>query len=350
MKIRDYFNVLITIALGLCPCLGASATEKAQITSLYDAFGKSSELQKDWGFAAYIEYGGKRILFDTGNNAEVFAHNVKAKGIDLKKLDFVIVSHRHSDHATGLNYLMKVNPKVAVYVPKENFSVFGAALPGAFIKPNDTLPTEFRYFDGKVPDKLTFGSAWPQGNFKWVAENMEIAPGFQLILLKGEWGVDLPVMEISLAIDTPDGTILVVGCSHPTIEKVVQATAEVTKRPIHLVVGGLHLLPAKDDEIHRIAAALRDDWKVDYVAPLHCTGEAAFGIFKGTFGERYIYAGLGTTIKFGSTVMAVDENGRPTTYAMDRAEIRTVHELMVKSDDFPARMYAQRTQLSSAAR
>ena len=70
----------------------------ARITVLYDAFGKPSAMKKDWGFSVFIEYGGKRILFDTGNNAGIFAHNVKAKGIDLTKLDFVVVSHRHGDH------------------------------------------------------------------------------------------------------------------------------------------------------------------------------------------------------------------------------------------------------------
>ena len=40
-------------------------------------------MKKDWGFSALIEYGGKRILFDTGNNSDIFAQNVKAKGVDL---------------------------------------------------------------------------------------------------------------------------------------------------------------------------------------------------------------------------------------------------------------------------
>src|SRR5947208_13265909 len=44
---------------------------KAQITILYDAFGRASEMEKDWGFAALIEYGGKRILFDTGDNPDI---------------------------------------------------------------------------------------------------------------------------------------------------------------------------------------------------------------------------------------------------------------------------------------
>ena len=68
---------------------------KAQITVLYDAFGQSSAMHKDWGYAALVEYGGKRILFDTGNNPDILEHNAKAKGIDLSKLDFVVMSHRH---------------------------------------------------------------------------------------------------------------------------------------------------------------------------------------------------------------------------------------------------------------
>jgi len=138
--------------------IGVSAanaqTGAAQITLLYDAFGKTSTLTKDWGFAALIEYGGKRILFDTGNNAEIFAHNVEAAGIDLKQLDFVVISHRHGDHTSGLNYLLKVNPEVKIYVPQENFGVFGAALPGTFYRRNDSLPADMRYFGGKPPDAL----------------------------------------------------------------------------------------------------------------------------------------------------------------------------------------------------
>ena len=102
-------------------------------------------------------------------------------------------------------------------------------------------------------------------------------------------------MEISLAIDTPDGIVLMVGCSHPTIEKIVEAAKSVIDKPIHLVFGGTHLLPATPEEISRIATALRDDWKVAWIAPAHCTGEPAFAILKESFGDRYLYAGLGTT-------------------------------------------------------
>jgi 7,8-dihydropterin-6-yl-methyl-4-(beta-D-ribofuranosyl)aminobenzene 5'-phosphate synthase len=139
---------VLTAGIGVSAAGVQSST--GQITVLYDAFGKTSMLTKDWGFAALIEYGGKRILFDTGNNAEIFARNVEAKGIDLKQLDFAVVSHRHGDHTSGLNHLLKVNPQVKIYAPQENFGVFGGALPSTFYRRNDSLPTDMRYFDGKT--------------------------------------------------------------------------------------------------------------------------------------------------------------------------------------------------------
>lgn len=338
MKITRYIEQLLFVMAAVLFVLTPvqASNDKARITVLYDAFGKTSKLTKDWGFSAYIEYGGKRILFDTGNNAEIFAHNVAEEGIDLTKLDFAVVSHRHGDHAAGVTHLVSVNPKVPIYVPKENFSLFGAALPGKFLKPNNDLPPEMRYFDGKVPERLTFGSAWPEGNFTWVTENMEVAPGFHLILLKGPWGVDLDVMEISLAIDTPDGTVLIVGCSHPTLEKVVEAAAaEITGKPIHLVLGGTHLLPAKPDEINRIAAALRDDVGVHYLAPVHCTGEAAFGLLQQAFADRYIFAGLGSTVQLGKKVVALNEDGQiETATAMDPEDMRNYQLMALDSHDY----------------
>lgn len=108
--------------------------DKAQITILYDAFGKDPAMQKDWGYAALVEYGGKRILFDTGNNPDVLERNAKAKGVDLSKLDFVVTSHRHGDHMGGLSYVLKVNPRVKIYAPKEGFGVYGGDLPSTFYR------------------------------------------------------------------------------------------------------------------------------------------------------------------------------------------------------------------------
>src|SRR5204862_3153755 len=136
--------------------------------------------------------------------------------------------------------------------------------------------------------------------------------------------------EIALAIDTPDGVVLVVGCSHPTIEKIVEAAKSATNKPIHLVLGGTHLLPANDAQIRTIAASLRDNWNVRFIAPVHCTGEPAFEILKASFGDRYIYAGLGTTVLLGPKVTVKAEAGQPSKNAMDDKDLRSYREAVMR--------------------
>jgi 7,8-dihydropterin-6-yl-methyl-4-(beta-D-ribofuranosyl)aminobenzene 5'-phosphate synthase len=267
-----------------------------RVTILYDAFSKSPALRKDWGFAAVIEYGGKRILFDTGNNAETFAYNVKALGIDLKRLDFVIISHRHGDHTSGLNYLLSVNPGVRIYVPKETYGVFGSSLPGTFYRRSESLPPEMRYFGGASPEVIRHGTPWTRANFVYVDSLTEVAPDTYLIATVSQTPGTLELRELALAIKTPKGIILATGCSHPGIEKILDASMAVDNH-VHLIFGGLHLVTTPDPEVERIANALREKWKVDLIAPGHCTGEPAFAALQKAFGERYLYAGLGTILK-----------------------------------------------------
>ena len=275
--------------------MASAGPPKPQITILYDAFGKDSAMQKDWGYAALVEYGGKRILFDSGNNPEVFAQNAKAKSIDLSKLDFVVMSHRHGDHMGGLAYLLKVNPKVKIYAPKEGFGVYGADLPSSFYRKDSSLPSEQRYYGGAPPDLMRFGSAWPGANFQLVDKTVEIASDIYLISLVSDKPGTLELHELSLAIKAPDGMVLVVGCSHPGIDKIVEAASTIDPR-IHLIVGGFHLVVATDADIQKIVTALHDTFNVHYLAPGHCTGEPAFTALKRAFGDRYLYAGLGTTL------------------------------------------------------
>jgi 7,8-dihydropterin-6-yl-methyl-4-(beta-D-ribofuranosyl)aminobenzene 5'-phosphate synthase len=75
----------------------------------------------------------------------------------------------------------------------------------------------------------------------------------------------------------------------------VEAAASINPH-IHLVAGGFHLVVARDEEIEKIVSSLHDQWGVEYIAPGHCTGESAFVALKRVFGERYLYAGFGTTI------------------------------------------------------
>lgn len=303
----------------------------SRITVLYDAFGKNPALQKDWGYSALIEYGGKRILFDTGDNPEILAHNAKIKGVDLTKLDFVIMSHRHSDHMGGLTYLLSVNPKVKIYAPKENFGVYGFSLPSTFYRKDNTLPADQRYYDGKPPAIMKFGSAWPNANFELIDRTTEILPGVHLIFQVSDKPMTMELRELSLAIDTPEGVVLVVGCSHPGLDKIVGAATMINKH-IHLVTGGYHLVVAKDAEIAQTITMLHDTFNVDYVAPSHCTGEPAFAALKQAFGDHYLYAGLGTSISLGANPLAVSTS-YPRRPLMDKDDIAAYQRLLKKSDE-----------------
>jgi len=341
---KSYLRILISILLAISlmffliacsevakPSAMTINPPKAQITVLYDAFGKNPALQKDWGYAALIEYGGKRILFDTGDNPDILAHNAKVLRADLSKLDFVVMSHRHSDHMGGLNYLLSVNPKVKIYAPKENFGVYGFSLPSTFYRKDNSLPPEQRYYDGKPPDTMKFGTAWPKANFELVEKTTEILPGVHLIFQISDKPTTMELRELSLAIETPEGIVLIVGCSHPGLDKIVDAATKINKR-ILMVTGGFHQVVAKDIEIEQIVSNLHDTFKVDFVAPSHCTGEPAFTAFKKTFGDHYIYAGLGTSIGLNTDMLSVANiSNKKLTMGID--ELRAYRALLSKSDE-----------------
>jgi 7,8-dihydropterin-6-yl-methyl-4-(beta-D-ribofuranosyl)aminobenzene 5'-phosphate synthase len=290
-------HVLRILAFVLVCAAAIPCRAQNKVTILYDAFGESKELTKDWGFSALVEHNGKRILFDTGNNAAIFEHNVKALGVDLTKLDFVVISHRHADHTTGLKYVLSVNPHVTVYVPADGANGFGGApIPDAFFRADDSLPTTMRYFEGTEPGRLTFGKLYDTGNFVLVNQLTEVSPGIFLVRTVSQKTGSLELPELTLAIKRSDGLLLVDGCSHAGIEAILGATSAVDPRT-EIVFGGLHLVTTPLAEIDALVENLKTKWKVQRIAPGHCTGEPAFARLRKAYGENYLYAGLGTTVE-----------------------------------------------------
>lgn len=275
--------------------LQAEAQQPARVTILYDAFGPGSALQKDWGFAALIEYGGRRILFDTGNDAAIFARNVERLGVDLTRLDAAVISHRHGDHTTGLEVLIAANPPVPIYAPQEG-AFFRGGAPKEFLARDASVPANMRYFDGKDPDALRSGTPWPRANFQIVTRTTEILPGFFVLTTRSDKPGTREMNELSLAVRTPQGLAVVVGCSHPGVEKILDAAAQIYKQ-LYTSIGGLHLVQTPREEIERVAAVLHDTLKLQRVAPGHCTSEPGFAAFIRKFGDRFDQAGLGATLQ-----------------------------------------------------
>lgn len=278
---------------------GATAQEPpARVTVVYDAFGKPSALKRGWGYSALVEYGGKRILFDTGGNLDDFTFNANALGVDLARLDFVVLTHRHGDHTSGLHHVLKVNPGVRIYTPVEGAN-FDTPTPPALVnlikRRVETAPEDMHYFEGKYPERLASGSPWPGARFMQIRTPTEVAPGFWLFTVQSDTPGTREMNEVSMAIKTPQGLALMVGCSHPGIEKILDAASKIDSR-IYTVFGGFHLVDIADAEVSSMVTRFRDKWKLERAAAGHCTGEFAFSEFNRIFGPKLDHAGVGAVI------------------------------------------------------
>ena len=101
--------------------------------------------------------------------------------------------------------------------------------------------------------------------------------------------------EQSLAIQTKRGLIVVTGCAHPGIVKIVHAARDLVKDDILLVMGGFHLEWATKGKIEKIISAFKE-LHVKYVGPCHCTGNKARTLFHKRFGKHYTDVGVGKSI------------------------------------------------------
>ena len=298
--------------------------QERSITNLYDAFGKDTSLKKDFGFSCITKYNGKTILFDAGSNAEIFKQNSLKLGIDLTTVDIVIISHGHFDHLNGLDHLLKINPKVKIFFPFDIF--WGAPVPfdatGQEPGIADSLPLEMRYFHGgNTKFSIDQSGRFWNANIEFVKSSKEILPGLKLIassssymgyfscypnkgFVEGQFdqnnheckNTNLP--ELSLAMKTDKGQIVISGCSHTGIENIVKKAKDETGDKIELVYGGFHMLPFNRVQTLNLINQLKNTLGVKKVAPAHCTGHLAFKLLKDAYGSDYIYAGLGETIKY----------------------------------------------------
>jgi 7,8-dihydropterin-6-yl-methyl-4-(beta-D-ribofuranosyl)aminobenzene 5'-phosphate synthase len=326
--------ILIILSLSLMACSDQIKKERLEdipkyteleentIVNLYDAFGDAKEgMIKDFGFSCIVKYKGKTILFDGGTNAEIFKNNVETLKINLSNIDFAIASHSHFDHINGFDYLLKVNPDVKIYFPFDLF--WGANIPfdlsGSDSTIVDSLEKRMQYFGGDFADYHfnQSGRFW-NANIEFVKESTEIEQGIKLItttspnmgyfnkypILDACENCESPhakfngLKEISLSLESPNGEILFVGCSHSTVEKIIVETGIYTENSIEMVYGGYHLLPYDRTALSKLAYRLKNDLNVKKVAPAHCTGHLAFKILQNQFKDNYVFAGLGEVVKF----------------------------------------------------
>ena len=230
-----------------------------KLTIVYDNNAFDPRLKTAWGFSALVEYDGHTLLFDTGGDAPTLLENMDILEIDPAQIEKVVISHDHGDHTGGLDGLLEQNTEPTIYV----------------------IPS---YSDGS------------RRRISQTANVVEVTPGQQLdevIFTTGEMKGEIP--EQALFIKTDQGLVVITGCAHPGVVRMIEEAQKMLDEPVYLVIGGFHLGKASAQELDSILDAFRQIG-VEKVAPTHCTGDHAIERFEAEYKNDFIQAGAGKII------------------------------------------------------
>jgi len=237
-----------------------SDANNISITIIFDNNPYKEGLETSWGFSCVISGTENTILFDTGGDGELLLENMSKMGIDANSIETAVLSHIHGDHTGGLEMFLQKNPKVCVYLPKS--------------------------FPKRFEEMVTSYGA----KFVEVEKHAKICEN---VYSTGQLGT--LIKEQGLAIQTEKGLIIITGCAHPGIVKMVKASKDLFNEQILLVMGGFHLEWATKGKIENIITAFKD-LNVKYVGPCHCTGDKARTLFEKHFAKNYIDIGVGKVV------------------------------------------------------
>ncbi len=237
-----------------------SALSELAITIVHDNYPCVDSLKTAWGFSAFVTGPEKTILFDTGSDGTLLLENMAKLQIDPAGIDIVALSHIHGDHTGGLTGLLNENPRVQVFLPGSFPARFKTAVQGR-------------------------GAALVE-----VKEPQEICKN---VYTTGALG--RRIKEQALVIRTEQGLIVLTGCAHPGIARIVKEIRRLHEESILLVMGGFHLEWVMKGRVESIMAAFLS-YGIRYVAPTHCSGDKARQLFRQSYGPGYLDAGVGKTI------------------------------------------------------
>jgi 7,8-dihydropterin-6-yl-methyl-4-(beta-D-ribofuranosyl)aminobenzene 5'-phosphate synthase len=202
----------------------------------------------------------KTILFDTGGVSTILLSNMGKLAIGPDGIDTVVLSHTHPDHSGGLGSFLGKNPHVTVYLLK--------SFPESIKEVAQDAGAKIVEVEGPIE----------------ICEN---------VYSTGQLG--LFRKEQALIIRTGKGLVVIAGCAHPGIVKIVRTARNLLNDDVVLVMGGFHLEWATKGKLERIISAF-GELGVRYVGPCHCSGEKASSLFEEHFGKNYINIGAGKVI------------------------------------------------------
>jgi 7,8-dihydropterin-6-yl-methyl-4-(beta-D-ribofuranosyl)aminobenzene 5'-phosphate synthase len=237
----------------------ASGVKDLTVTIVYDNNPCKEGMETEWGFSCLITGAEKTILFDTGRGCGLLG-NMQRLQIPADSVDIVFLSHIHRDHTGGLNDFLERNSKVHIYLPKS--------------------------FPKKFKDKVQLYGA----KIVEVEESLKICEDVYSTGQVGRW-----MREQAMVVHTDKGLVIITGCSHPGIIKVLNKAKDLLRKDLLFVMGGFHLEWTSTSRIEKIISAFKK-MGVRCVGACHCSGDKARKLFEKHFGKNYINIGAGKVI------------------------------------------------------
>jgi len=271
-----------------------------RITVLAENTAGGRGLLGEHGLSFWIELGGKRILFDTGQG-HVLLRNARRLGIRLDRIDAVALSHGHYDHTGGLGDVLRNSRATTVYAHPAAFEAKYARNPdgGAHDVGMPGLDEE------RVRDMAELvlverptevcGGLYLTGPVQRTTDFEDTGGAFFKDQACTE--PDSLVDDQAAFIETQVGTVVVLGCAHAGVINTLRYVQTLTgNRPIHTVIGGMHLLKAGPERMDKTVTELRR-LDVRRLLPCHCTGFAAMARLWQEFPGRCAACPVGTVVE-----------------------------------------------------
>jgi 7,8-dihydropterin-6-yl-methyl-4-(beta-D-ribofuranosyl)aminobenzene 5'-phosphate synthase len=261
----------------------------------------SQNLIGEHGLSFYVEADDRRILFDTGQNLGL-ANNAEVLGIDLSRIDTVVLSHGHYDHSRGLKTLLNCNTDFTlcahpdVFSPKVRGTGDGHKYIGIPIDRNALEQKGIKIQLDKDPVSLAAGIT-TTGEIPFT--NDFEAVGSEFYLKNGDdFTADTLADDRALILDTKKGLVVLLGCSHRGVINTLNHVTQIAGRnTIHAILGGLHLGKASDEKLEKIVDHLHT-FGLDKIGVGHCTGPKAFVALANEYKEKVFLNTVGNVMEF----------------------------------------------------
>ena len=224
-----------------------------RITTLSENTASSGDFLGEWGLSILVETEEEVVLLDSGKGYSI-THNAETHGIDLGKIEKVVLSHGHYDHTGGLRELLRrMRKRVEVIAHPDIWQP-------KYVR-REEEPDRYVGIPFQRDELVSLGAAFrltsqPLHIAKGVMTTGEIpmVTGFEhidsgLFVKEGSaWKPDKVMDDQALIVKTKQGLVVILGCAHRGIINTLYHAQQIAgTAEIHMVLGGSHLLRASED-------------------------------------------------------------------------------------------------------